>query len=184
MRNVLRHSALFILLLCPAFCWAQKADVTHDFDDLILKKQIEFSNKSKVAHTSQMWYTCEGGAVFGQDISNPFGSKRISINLTDANHMVTTSAVDSLARIEIWYYPATTFYATNIQLQVSRDSTHWSSPIVSDGMYADKGKIVASFTPGRYYVRLTNTSSDSGKRASIYKIKYSFGYCNCFMYIP
>ena len=183
MRKAIRHSVLYLLLLCPAFCWAQRANLVHDFHAMLSKSQLTFPSPYQVARTPELWYSCSGGATFGTSIVTVGGKNLVSINLTGANHIVTTSALDSLSRIQIIYYPAN-FKATNIELQLSRDSVHWSNPIVPDNMYENSGSITASFVPGRYYVRLTNTSSASSKRVSIYKIKYSFDYCNCFMYIP
>lgn len=92
---------------------------------------------------------------------------------------VTTSAIDSLAGIKVWHYSSGTA-ARQVKLQLSRDSIHWSSYIEPDGMYGN-GSFQAEFVPGRYFVRLTLTNSTP---VSLYKIQYSFGACNCFLYIP
>ena len=181
MRKILRNSVLFILLLCPAFCWAQKERLVHNFDSLNAKSQLRFTNSNRTAKTPELWYNCTGGATFGLDIFNSVGYQRVSINLTNENHVVTTSALDSLSGIQIWYLPNKISTSSDLRLQLSRDSIHWSDTIPANRSY---GSFAASFVPGRYYVRLTNNSSNTNRQLSIFEIWYSFGDCNCMMYIP
>ena len=178
MRKILRNSVLFILLLCPAFCWAQREILVHNFDSLSAKSQLRFTNSNRTAKTPELWYKCTGGATFGLDNANP---QRICINLTNENHVVTTSALDSLSGVQIWYSPNMIITSSNLRLQLSRDSVHWSDTIPANRL---GGRFAASFVPGRYYVRLTNTSSNANRQLSIFEIWYSFGDCNCMMYIP
>ena len=180
MRKILRNSVLFILLLCPAFCWAQRERLVHNFDTLNAKSQIQFYDTWHKAKTPELWYNCTGGATFGLDIMNA-NPRRICINLTNENHVVTTSALDSLSGIKIWYLPINSIASSDIRLQLSRDSVHWSDTIPANRSY---GSFAASFVPGRYYVRLTNNPSKTNRYLSIYEIWYSFGDCNCMMYIP
>lgn len=181
MRKILRNSVLFILLLCPAFCWAQRGRLEHNFDTLSAKSQITFYDTWHIVKTPELWYKCTGGATFGLDILKT-SPRRICINLTGANHVVTTSALDSLSGVQIWYLPGNDIsLSSNIRLQLSRDSIHWSDTIP---ISRNKGKFAASFVPGRYYVRLTNIPSKYTKQLSIFEIWYSLGDCNCMMYIP
>lgn len=166
------------MTLSSAICRAEKSPVTHEFSAMSSPSQIQYLETNHVAKTELLNYKCTSGAVFGMD--HEFESQ-ISIKLLDENHVVTTTAVDSLAGVELYFYPSNQS-GSNIQLQLSRDSIHWSAPIVSDGMYTTNGHVNATFTPGRYYVRLTNTSST--KPRSIWWVKYTFGGCNCFLYIP
>ena len=178
MKQLLRFRVLALLLLCAAVCRAEGDSLKHEFH--VMSKdasQLSFSSSDKVGVTPLVTYTCTGtNAKFGVDVSY---KKYISINLPDANDFVTTSAIEDVAGIEIWHYPQTT--CSNITIQLSRDSVHWTDAIIQDGMYRAT-RIVASFVPGRYYVRLTNTTS---KSVSLYKIIYRFGSgCNCVLYIP
>ena len=180
MRKILRNSVLFILLLCPAFCWAQRERLVHNFDTLNAKSQIQFYDTWRKAKTPELWYNCTGGATFGLDIIKA-SPRRICINLTGVNHVVTTSALDSLSGVQIWYLPDKIITSSDLRLQLSRDSIHWSDTIPANRSH---GLFAASFVPGRYYVRLTNTSSNTNRSLSIFEIWYSFGDCNCMMYIP
>ena len=152
----------------------------HDFDALNANSQITFYDTWHIAKTPELWYTCTGGATFGMDIFNK-QIKRLSINLTGENHVVTTSALDSLSGVQIFYLPDKISTSSNLRLQLSRDSVHWSDTIPVNRY---TGSIIASFVPGRYYVRLTNIPSKYTKQLSIFEIWYSFGDCNCMMYIP
>jgi len=172
MKKTLRYPILVVFILCAALCCAE--DVTHYF--YTMGDGISYTSSNKVATTSLTTYTCTGtNAKFWKDITY---STYISINLLDANDFVTTSAIEDLSGIQIWHYPQT--QRTNITLQLSRDSVHWTEPIVQDGMYQNSW-VNANFVPGNYYVRLTNTD---GTDVSLYKIIYRFGSCNCVLYIP
>lgn len=178
MKQLLRFRVLALLLLCAAVCNAE--NVEHEFRTM--GAAITYSPSNKIATTSLTTYTCTGGkkTQFWLDL---IYNTDISINLPDANDFVTTSAIEDLSGIKILHYPNTKDKApcTNIILQLSRDSVHWTEPIQQDGMYT-KSWIDADFVPGRYYVRLTNTTS---KSVSLYKIIYRFGSgCNCVLYIP
>ena len=153
----------------------------HNFDTLNANSQIQFYDTWHKAKTPELWYNCTSGATFGLDIFNSVGYQRVSINLTGVNHVVTTSALDSLSGVQIWYLPDKISTSSNLRLQISRDSIHWSDTIPANRF---GGRFAASFVPGRYYVRLTNTSSNTNRRLSIFEIWYSFGDCNCMMYIP
>ncbi len=179
MRKILRNSVLFFLLLCPAFCWAQRERLVHNFDSLNARSQLRFTNSNRTVKTPDLWYNCTGGATFGLDNANP---QRICIKLTGVNHVVTTSALDSLSGVQIWYSPDKISTSSNLRLQLSRDSVHWSDTIPVRRLSG--GSIIASFVPGRYYVRLTNNPSKTNRQLSIFEIWYSYGDCNCMMYIP
>lgn len=150
----------------------------HNFDALNAKSQIQFYDTWHKAKTPELWYNCTSGATFGLDNANP---QRICINLTNENHVVTTSALDSLSGVQIWYSPNMISTSSDLRLQLSRDSIHWSDTIPANRSH---GWFAASFVPGRYYVRLTNTPSNKNRSLSIFEIWYSFGDCNCMMYIP
>lgn len=174
-----------MLLLCVAVCRAEKSPVEHEFQTMSKDAaQLSCSNENKVGVTPLATYTCTGtNAEFWKDLINASSYKVISINLPDANNFVTTSAIEDLAGIQILHYPNTggNVPCTNITLQLSRDSVHWTDAIVQDGMYTNS-YINANFVPGRYFVRLTNTN---GTDVSIYKIIYRFDSgCNCVLYIP
>lgn len=181
MKSTVRHLTLISLfLLCAATGNAEKSPVLHRFYEMSVPSQIAYTNYNKTAKTDLLTYTCSDGAEFGVDYL--YGT-RLSLNLTGYGQMVTTTAVDSLAGVEISFFKETET-RTNIELYLSRDSTHWTPAIISDGMYDTKGKIIADFVPGRYYVRIKNMSSSASKKTSLWEIKYRFGGCNCFLYIP
>ena len=150
----------------------------HNFNSLSAKSQLRFTNSNRTAKTPELWYNCTGGATFGLDNANP---QRICINLTGVNHVVTTSALDSLSGVQIWYSPNNSIASSNLRLQLSRDSIHWSDTIPAN---RSQGLFAASFVPGRYYVRLTNNPLNANRNLSIFEIWYSFGDCNCMLYIP
>lgn len=176
-------SVLSLFLLSSVFCRAEKTPVYEEFSSLG-SGGLKLSEDNHVAKTATCIYKCTSDAVFGFDFFNtPSENKKVSINFSGADQVMTTSAIDSLAGLDLYYYYKTSpsVEVPHINVQLSRDSVHWTDPIESDGMYTTNGRVEASFVPGRYYVRLTNANSN---KASIYAVRFSFGGCNCFLYIP
>ena len=186
MQQFIRNGIVCVLLLSAVFCRAEKAAVTHEFSTMNSNGTLVYPPKSDnpdkpdytIGKTDLLIYTCSGtNATFGGDLYNDLGYKKISINLPSSNRFVTTTAIDSLTEIQIWHYPMNT--CTNIKVQLSRDSVHWVN--MTGATTYETDHVRATFVPGRYYVRVRNTSSTS---VSLWKIKYTFGDCNCVMYIP
>lgn len=168
-----------LLLLSPALGWAQRNPVRHTFhSDSGDPSKLRFANDNKTGITPLLTYTCSNNAVFD---TYTVVLPTICINLPGKDDFVTTTAVDSLRGLQILFYPETE-KRPNIKLYLSRDSIHWSDSIVSDFMYNAKGGISASFVPGRYYVRLVNTVRN--KSTYLRQVTYTFGDCNCVLYIP
>ena len=181
MIKALAHMVIMgLLLLSPALGWAQRSPVTHNFHkDSPYAEKLRFANGNKTGITPLLTYTCSNNAVFGS--YSVSGLSYVCINMPGKDDFVTTTAVDSLRGLQILFYPETE-KRPNIKLYLSRDSIHWSDSIVSDFMYNAKGVISASFVPGRYYVRLVNAVRN--KSTYLRQIKYTFGDCNCVLYIP
>lgn len=169
------------MLLSPAICMAQRNPVRHTFhSDSGDPSKLRFANGNKTGVTPLLTYTCSKNAVFG---TYPVGyTPTICINLSEKDDFVTTTAVDSLRGVTIGFYQKTD-RRHDVKLQLSRDSIHWSDSIVSDLMYNSAGLIRATFVPGRYYVRIKN-STIKKEQVSLWYIEYLFGDCNCVLYIP
>ena len=169
------------MLLSPAICMAQRNPVTHNFhNDSGDPSKLRFANGNKTGITPLLTYTCSNNAVF--ETYKVVYTPTICINLPGKDDFVTTTAVDSLRGVTIGFYPNTD-RRHDVKLQLSRDSIHWSDSIVSDLMYNSAGSIRATFVPGRYYVRIKNTTIKK-KAVSLWYIEYLFGDCNCVLYIP
>lgn len=169
------------MLLSPAICMAQRNPVRHTFhSDSGDPSKLRFANGNKTGITPLLTYTCSNNAVF--ETYTVGYTPTICINLPGKDDFVTTTAVDSLRGVTIGFYPNTD-KRHDVKLQLSRDSIHWSDSIVSDLMYNSAGSIRASFVPGRYYVRIKN-STIKKKPVSLWYIEYLFGDCNCVLYIP
>ena len=167
------------MTLSPAFCRAEKSPVIHNFhSDSSNPAKLTFSDSYLTGTTPLLTYTCTGGAVFGLDLINtPNANKKISINLGSSGNTVTTTAADSIAVVDIYHYPSGS-KCENIQVRLSRDSVHWTAPMEAE---YQSGRIWLRVVPGKYFVRITNTSST---KVSIYEIRYSFDGCDCLLYIP
>ncbi len=171
------------MLLSPAICMAQRNPVRHTFhSDSGDPSKLRFANGNKTGVTPLLTYTCSNNATFGTYTDKITGLSIVSLNLPGKDDFVTTTAVDSLRGVTIGFYPNTD-KRHDVKLQLSRDSIHWSDSIVSDLMYNSAGSIRATFVPGRYYVRIKN-STIKKKPVSLWYIEYLFGDCNCVLYIP
>ena len=161
---------------------AAKDNVTHIFHEMSNPSEIAFTNYNRHAETALCSYQCSGtNAEFYRDLVY---NSRISINLPGSERYVTTSAIDSLAGLQIRYYHVAG-EDPKLRLTLSRDSVIWSAPIAftdTTNLDTKQRNITATFTPGRYYVRISNTVGT--RKVSIDRLVYSFGDCpNCFMYI-
>lgn len=176
MKDLLRI-VLLTMLLSPAIGRAEKPSVTHNFNsDAADPTKLRFSNSNHTGTTPLLTYTCTGGAIFDKDLINPSASKVIAINLASSGNTVTTTAADSIAVIDIYHFP--TSKCENIKIQLSRDSVHWTDYMDAEYM---NGEIWLRTIPGKYHIRITNTTST---KVSIREIRYSFDGCDCFLYIP
>ena len=187
MRTQVRFiSVLSLFLLSSALCRAEKSPVTENFASLAATGDLAFYSTNHIAKTDLAYYTCTSGAVFGLDVVNtPTENKKISINFSGSDQVMTTSAIEDLAGLSIYYYYRTSpsVQIPSLELRLSRDSVHWSNPIeLSESTSASNTRrAAADFVPGTYFVRLTSKNSYA---ASVYEFRYSFGECNCFLYIP
>lgn len=174
MKDLLRI-VLLTMLLSPAIGRAEKPSVTHNFhSDSVDPAKLTFANSYHTGITPLLTYTCTGGAVFGLDAVSK--SNTICMNLGGCGNTVTTTAADSIAVIDIYHFPVSK--CENIKIQLSRDSVHWTDYM--DPEYGN-GEIWLRTIPGKYHIRITNTTST---KVSIREIRYSFGGCDCFLYIP
>lgn len=167
---------LLTMLLSPAIGRAEKPPVTHNFhSDSADPAKLTFANSYHTGITPLLTYTCTGGAIFGMDAVGK--SNTICMNLGARGDTVTTTAADSLTVIDIYHYPSSS-KCENIKVQLSRDSVHWTDYMDADYM---NGEIWLRTIPGKYHIRITNTTST---KVSIREIRYSFDGCDCFLYIP
>ncbi len=172
MKKLLHISLPVLFSLCAVFAYADRGTEVHSFKtmgDLVL------SGDYKTGTTNLLTYTCTSGAEFALD--HVYGTT-LSIVMAKYVGTVTTTAVDSVARVSVHYFYKTGEIPT-IELRISRDGVHWTDPIEATSSSA--GGCEFNFVPGRYYIRLTNPSK---YKASINRIDYAFGWCNCFLYIP
>ncbi len=175
MKDLLRI-VLLTMLLSPAIGRAEKQPVTHDFNsDAAYPAKLTFANSYLTGITPLLTYTCTGGATFGLDAVSK--SNTICMNLGACGSTVTTTAADSIAVLDIFHFP-TNSKCENIKIQLSRDSVHWTDYMDAEYM---KGEIRLRTIPGKYHIRITNTTST---KVSIREIRYSFDGCDCFLYIP
>ncbi len=185
MKTGIRFLLVCLIALSPVLGRAENEYIEHEFHSMPGRSEIEFSNAYRTAKTHLLTYTCSGGAVFGLDlVNNNFANKQISINYSGQNQVMTTTAIEELSGIDIFYYYKTANNGNkqlpDFALTLSYDSIHWSSPISNEA--STPGVAYYDFVPGKYFVRLENFNNYS---ASVFKIIYHFGEsCNCFIYIP
>ena len=175
----MKHSFLRIILLTitlsSAICRAEQLPVTHNFASMSSNSKIIYTGGNTVGTTDLLTYTCSDGASFGSQCCG--AGAAICINFPHKNDNVTLSPCDSLAGIAIEYY-AEISAIDNFEIRLSKDGTNWSAPLETT---YHSGHTEVSFVPGRYYVRIRNKSS---QKNAIPIMTYTFGACNCNIYLP
>ena len=167
-----------LLILSSAFCRAESDPVVHNFGEMGGAKTIQYANANKVGKTDLTTYTCTGtGATFDRTLAN--GHYYVDLKLAKTNDMVTTTAITDLSGIELLQHTPYAQLIDNLEIRLSYDSIRWTEPIEASG---SSGHMWSNFLPGKYYVRIKNTT---GTAMNIWQITWRFGDpCNCFMYIP
>ncbi len=164
---------LLTLTLSSAISRAE--DLVHDFQAMSLEGTITYTG-STIGTTAELTYTCSDDASFGTACYG--GSSWMCINFPTKDDIVILSPIEHLAGITIDYFQENSAN-DNFEIRLSRDGSTWTKPIAQD--VNTKGHTVVTFVPGSYYVRIRNRY---GKKAAVWKMTYTFGDCNCFLYFP
>ena len=127
-----------------------------------------------VATTDMLTYACSN-AKFSYS-NQTFG--QIAIFMEKSNAAVTTTVIEKLKRVNIFYYPTTAKYdKSHIAVSISADGSNWQ-PATAEYI----GGMVRIDLPetGDYALKIQRAS---GSNFYIHTMEYTTEKCNCFRYV-
>ena len=182
-RIVLYIAALCATLMLPT---SVRADFSHNFDDKTFARTLENVDAHHTRSTDDgIVYTLGGTADCYKDWQHRTGTGgKICLNLfKTGDYIITSPAINKLSEITIYHNADITDNILNdnkISVQLSKDSTDWTSITPTLDFQKDKVYVLAPYQDS-YYVKITSLS---GTDISILKIDYIITDCNCFRYTP
>ena len=153
---------------------AEEIQTKHIFKDM--GQQIQYAESNTVATTDMLTYACSNGAKFWYSNEHTFG--QIAIFMEKSNAAVTTTVIEKLKRVNIFYYPTTAKYdKSHIAVSISADGSNWQ-PATAEYI----GGMVRIDLPetGDYALKIQRAS---GSDFYIHTMEYTTEKCNCFRYV-
>lgn len=151
---------------------AEEIQTKHIFKDM--GQQIQYAESNTVATTDMLTYACSN-AKFSYS-NQTFG--QIAIFMEESNAAVTTTVIEKLKRVNIFYYPTTAKYdKSHIAVSISADGSNWQ-PATAEYI----GGMVRIDLPetGDYALKIQRAS---GSNFYIHTMEYTTEKCNCFRYV-
>lgn len=152
---------------------AEEIQTTHIFKDM--GQQIQYAESNTVATTDMLTYTCSHGAKFWYSNNQTFG--QIAIFMENSNAAVTTTVIEKLKRVNIFYYPSANYDKSHIGVSISADGSNWQ-PATAE--YISGMVRIDLPETGDYALKIQRTSSSN---FYIHTMEYTTEKCNCFRYV-
>lgn len=151
---------------------AEEIQTKHIFKDM--GQQIQYAEANTVATTDMLTYTCSN-AKFSYSNDKTFG--QIAIFMENSNAAVTTTVIEKLKRVNIFYYPSVNYTQSHIAVSISADGSNWQ-PATAEYI----GGMVRIDLPetGDYALKI---QCASGSDFYIHTMEYTTEKCNCFRYV-
>ena len=136
-------------------------------------QQIQYAESYTVGTTDMLTYTCSN-AKFSYS-NQTFG--RIAIFMEKSNAAVTTTVIEKLKRVNIYYYPSAKYDKSHIAVTISADGSNWQ-PATAE--YISGMVRIDLPETGDYALKIQRAS---GSNFYIHTIEYTTEKCNCFRYV-
>lgn len=136
-------------------------------------QQIQYAESNTVATTDMLTYTCSN-AKFSYS-NQTFG--QIAIFMEKSNATVTTTVIEKLKRVNIYYYPSANYDKSHIGVSISADGSNWQ-PATAE--YISGMVRIDLPETGDYALKIQRTSSSN---FYIHTMEYTTEKCNCFRYV-
>jgi hypothetical protein len=151
---------------------AEEIQTKHIFKDM--GQQIQYAESNTVATTDMLTYACSN-AKFWYSNEQTFG--QIAIFMEKSNATVTTTVIEKLKRVNIYYYPSANYDKSHIGVSISADGSNWQ-PATAEYI----GGMVRIDLPetGDYALKIQRASSSN---FYIHTMEYTTEKCNCFRYV-
>jgi hypothetical protein len=168
-------SLICLLMLCTTIYGVEIVTTTHNFRAMSGDStQIQYSINNTVATTDMLTYACSN-AKFWYSKNQTFD--QIAIFMEKSNATVTTTVIEKLKRVNIYYYPSANYDKSHIGVSISADGSNWQ-PATAEYI----GGMVRIDLPetGDYALKIQRTSSSN---FYIHTMEYTTEKCNCFRYV-
>lgn len=152
---------------------AEEIQTKHIFHDM--GQQIQYAESNTVAITDMLTYACSHGAKFWYSNNQTFG--QIAIFMENSNAAVTTTVIEKLKRVNIYYYPSANYDKSHIGVSISADGSNWQ-PATAE--YISGMVRIDLPETGDYALKIQRTSSSN---FYIHTMEYTTEKCNCFRYV-
>ena len=166
----MKRIAVILLSICTlssAFCRAESAAITHDFDKM--KGTMTFLSDNKVGVTSEVTYTCMGNGVFTNVADK---GVIIGIRLSNNDSVQTSPAVENLKRLQLLHNKGSV--PSGVKIYTSTDNSTWTD--ISSSATCSKSDIDVPITKGNYYIKVVNKT---GAVINFLSFSYIYDPCHC-----
>ncbi len=136
-------------------------------------QQIQYAESNTVATTDMLTYTCSNAKF---SYSNQTFDQ-IAIFMEKSNATVTTTVIEKLKRVNIFYYPSANYDKSHIGVSISADGSNWQ-PATAE--YISGMVRIDLPETGDYALKIQRTSSSN---FYIHTMEYTTEKCNCFRYV-
>lgn len=150
---------------------AEEIQTKHIFKDM--GQQIQYAKDNTVATTDMLTYACSNAKFWYSN--QTFG--QIAIFMEESNAAVTTTVIEKLKRVNIYYYPSAKYDKSHIGVSISADGSNWQ-PATAEFI---KGMVRIDLPEtGDYALKIQRASSSN---FYIHTMEYTTEKCNCFRYV-
>lgn len=151
---------------------AEEIQTKHIFKDM--GQQIQYAESYTVGTTDMLTYACSN-AKFSYSNDKTFG--QIAIFMEKSNAAVTTTVIEKLKRVNIYYYPSAKYDKSHIAVSISADGSNWQ-PATAE--YISGMVRIDLPETGDYALKIQRAS---GSNFYIHTMEYTTEKCNCFRYV-
>lgn len=166
----MKRIAIILLSICTlgsAFCRAESAAITHDFDKMNSARTLTYLNDYKIGVTNEVTYTCMGKGVFTN-----VGGFIIGIQLSNNDSVQTSPAIANLKRLQLLHNKGSV--PSGVKIYTSTDNSTWTD--ISSSAICSKSDIDVPITKGDYYIKVVNKT---GAVINFLSFSYTYDPCHC-----
>ena len=168
----MKRIAIILLSICTlgsAFCRAESAAITHDFDKMNSAGTLTFLSDNKVGVTDKVTYTCMGKGEFTNVADK---GVIIGIKLSPNDSVQTSPAVENLKRLQLLHNKGSV--PSGVKIYTSTDNSTWTD--ISSSAICSKSDIDVPITKGDYYIKVVNKT---GAVINFLSFSYIYDPCHC-----
>lgn len=169
----MKRIAIILLSICTlgsAFCRAESAAITHDFNVMNKAGTLTYLSDYKIGVTNEVTYTCMGKGVFTNVAGT--GGFIIGIKLSKNDSVQTSPAIANLKRLQLLHNKGSV--PSGVKIYTSTDNSTWTD--ISSSAICSKSDIDVPITKGDYYIKVVNKT---GADINFLSFSYIYDPCHC-----